>query len=327
MFDRMYKFYKSHSVLCRYWTISLFLIWILWPGILTGQQSDSDHLRALLGSTPQLTVERIDLQFEPSIKLYGISSLAVDKQKNIYVIHRPPQGDPIVVFNPQGKFLRSWGAGLFKIPHTIRIDAQGFVWTIDANTSKVYKFTSKGEKLLEVSVGDVPDSQREFCGATDIAFGRNGNFYVTDGYCNARVVEFDAQSKKIREWGKRGSGPGEFNLPHASVIGPDDNLYVADRENGRVQWFRQDGTYLGERDYYGQLHSLTFTPAGELFAVLHPKDAVPEKESYIVRIDRKSGVLTGKYEIRSHELAASPDGTLLPASRDSQVVLLRVRGQ
>ena len=99
-------------------------------------------------------------------------TIAADKQGNIYVIHRPMDagGDPIVVLDRNGTFLRSWGKGDYKIPHGIRIDSAGNIWTLDANLSKVFKYTPDGKKLMTIDVGGVPDPSRDFCGITDIAF-------------------------------------------------------------------------------------------------------------------------------------------------------------
>jgi streptogramin lyase len=177
--------------------IAVFLMFCTVAPIL-GQDTNSDQLRALLKSVPQLPVERIDVKVNPPMMFEGISAVTTDKRGNIYVIHRPADGDPIVVLDPQGNFIRSWGKGMFKIPHGIRIDPAGNVWTVDANTSMVYKFTPEGKKLLEIAVGDVPDKTKDFCGATDIAFAKSGHVFVSDGYCNARVVEYDAAGKKLR---------------------------------------------------------------------------------------------------------------------------------
>jgi DNA-binding beta-propeller fold protein YncE len=290
-----------------------------------GQDVGSERLRSLLKATPDLALESTEVSVDPSIALIGISSVAADQQENLYVIHRPDAGDPIVVLDRSGHLLRSWGKGMFHVPHSIRIDAAGAVWAIDANTSTIYKFTPQGKKLLEINVGGVPDTAQEFCGATDIAFAKNGHLFVADGYCNARVIEYDTNGKKLKEWGSHGSGPGEFQLVHSIAIGPDGNVYVADRENGRIQWFDQQGKFLGQWKYGGQLHSLAFTKSGDLYAVLHPKGVAPEKESYLVKIDRSTGALIGKYAVRSHELGIAPDGTLLPATRSNQLLLLKQR--
>src|SRR5262245_19240600 len=167
---------------------------------LLAQHPDSDRLRDLIKAVPQLSVERFELKVNPPLLLESISAVTADKQGNIYVIHRPANGNPIVVLDSKGNLLRSWGKGMFKIPHGIRIDPGGNVWTVDANTSMVFKFTPEGKKLLEISVGNVPDKTKDFCGATDIAFAKDGHIFTTDGYCNARVIEYDVAGKKVREW-------------------------------------------------------------------------------------------------------------------------------
>lgn len=288
-----------------------------------GQDTSSDQLRSLLKSIPQLPLERIDVKVPPPMMFDGISAVTTDKRGNIYVIHRPADGDPIVVLDPKGNFIRSWGKGMFKIPHGIRIDPAGNVWTVDANTSMVYKFTPDGRKLLEISVGDVPDRTKDFCGATDLAFAKSGHVFVSDGYCNARVIEYDAAGRKLREWGKHGTGPGEFNVVHSIAIGPQGNLYVADRENGRLQWFDQSGRFLGEWKYGGQFYTVAFSQKGEFYAATHPKDVSLDEEFNVVKIHLASGKILGKFGVRSHELGIAPDGTLLPATRGSQLVLLK----
>ncbi len=295
---------------------------------LVGQDAESNNrLRALLRPVPPLPVARVDLTLPPPLRLEGISAVTVDRQGHLYVIHRPVQGDPIVVLDAQGHFVRSWGKGMFATPHGIRIDPAGDVWTLDAHTSIVIKFTPEGKKLLEISVGDIPDRTQEFCGATDIAFAATGHVFIADGYCNARVIEYDAAGRKIREWGKHGSGPGEFNTVHSIVTGPDGHLYVADRENGRLQWFDQQGTFLGQWRYGGQFYAVAFGPTGEFYAAMHPKGVPLDSEFSVVQIDLANGTILGKFEVRSHELAVMPDGTLLPATRGTQLVLLKPRQQ
>ncbi len=279
----------------------------------------------LTKSLPQLRVDRVELKTISSRRFEGISAVSVDSHGNIYVLHRPVTGDPVVVLDPQGRVLRSWGAGMFKIPHGIRVDPAGNVWTVDAHTSIVYKFTPQGRKLLEISVGSVPDTAQEFCGATDIAFGPHGRVFVADGYCNARVVEFDARGKKVREWGHPGSGPGEFNVVHSITVGPDGFLYVADRENGRLEWFDLDGRFVGEWRSGGQLYSMAFSAGGEVYVSTHPKGVPLDDEFNVVKIDLVGGQMLGRISVRAHELAIGPDGSLFPATRSGRLVLLRPR--
>ena len=108
-------------------------------------------------------------------------------------------------------------------------------------------------------------------------------------------------------------------------MGPQGNLYIADRENGRLQWFDQRGKFLGEWRYGGQFYAVAFTKAGEFYAATHPKGVPLDNEFNVVKIDLASGKILGKFEVRSHELAVTPDGTLLPATRGSQLVLLTPR--
>jgi DNA-binding beta-propeller fold protein YncE len=291
------------------------------------EQARSDSLRALTRAAPLLDVERIELR--TSVMLEGISAVAADRQGNIYVMHRPtsPDGDPVVVLDRQGNVLRSWGRGMYRIPHGIRIDPAGNVWTVDANLSKVYKFTSQGEKLLEIDVGGIPNPDAQFCGATDVAFSPtgNGHVYVSDGYCNGRVLEYDANGRKVTEWGSRGDGPGQFNNAHGIAIGPDNNIYVADRENGRIQWFDLQGKFLGQRRYGGQFYNVTFDRNGQLWASVHPKGVPLDDEFNVVKLDNATGRILGRVEGRSHELGIGDDGTIFPATRSAALVLFRPR--
>lgn len=294
-------------------------------GLSPEEKADSDALRALTKATPVLQLERIELR--PAVKLEGISMVTADAKGNIYLVHRPTaaDADPVVVLDPTGKMIRSWGRGDYKIPHGIRIDPAGNVWTLDANLSKVFKYTPEGKKMLEIDVGGIPDPKREFCGITDVAFSpkNDGHIFVGDGYCNGRVIEYDAAGKKIMEFGKRGAGPGEFNLVHGVAFGPDGNLYVADRENGRIQWFDIAGKFLGQRKYGGQFYNVTFDAGGQLWASVHPKGVSLDDEFNVVKIDNATGKFLGRIEGRSHELGVGLDGSIYPASRSGQLLVFR----
>ena len=113
------------------------------------RQADTNAVRALTKSIPLLPVERIALKVNPPMTLLGYSAAAADKYGSIYVIHRPEDPkiqDPIVVMDKKGNVLRTWGKGMFTMPHSIRIDPAGNVWTVDARTSVIFKFTPEGEK-------------------------------------------------------------------------------------------------------------------------------------------------------------------------------------
>lgn len=289
---------------------------------LIAQVSAPTGLRARLASAPQLPLRRVDLSVATRPALEGISAVAGDVDGLIYVIHRPSDGDPIVVLDRSGNFVRSWGRGMFKLPHGIRVDRDGNIWTVDANTSIVYKFSKQGRKLLQIEIGNVP---AESCGiaptaigATDIGFSRDGHPFVTDGYCNGRVIEYDQRGKKLREWGQHGTGPGEFNVAHSIAISQQGTFYVADRENGRIQKFDSRGKLLGMWKYEAQVFSLAFNRQGELFMSLRATGA-EDDDMHVVRIDERDGAILGALAVRSHEIGVSADGTLFPGTRNNHV--------
>lgn len=281
-------------------------------------------LRALIAAAPTIDVERTDVTLPADLAIGRIPGLAGDAQGNIYLIQRAPELDAIMVVDRRGTVLRSFGRGLFEYAHTVRLDPEGNVWAVDAQTSMVYKFSPQGERLLDISVGDVPGIARIQRAAADIAFGPGGLVYVADGYANGRVVVFDAAGRKVRQWGQRGKGPGQFNLPHGIAVGPDGTVYVADRENGRVQLFTPSGEYLREWHYGGRVLSLAFSPGGELWVSAEPK-SVSMAESYVMRVDPRDGRFTGKFQAFGHQLGVGGDGALLPASLTGPIVVYRVR--
>ena len=198
------------------------------------------------------------------------------------------------------------------MPHAIRLDAQGNVWTADAASSKILKFSPSGKMLLEISVGGQPaPCPNNFCGTTDVAFAPNGHVYVADGYSNARVLEYTAEGKKVREWGKPGTGPGEFHLVHSIQVDENGVVYVADRENGRIQRFDLNGRYLGEWSHLGKAFSLTLKN-GSLYISTQPRNQPNFSEGWLMRIDRKTGAILGYVESKgNHCVEALPNGELL----------------
>ena len=117
-----------------------------------------------------------------------------------------------------------FGKGLYKVPHAIRLDPEGNVWTVDAGSSTVIKFSPKGTKLLEIDAGGLPGpTLTAFCGTTDVAFAPKGWIFISDGYAKARILEYTADGKKVREWGSAGAGPGQFHLPHSIVVDENNN--------------------------------------------------------------------------------------------------------
>ena len=176
----------------------------------------------------------------------AVSAVALDSHGLVYTFHRTPAGsDPILVFEPSGKFVRSFGKKLFKSPHGLRIDAHDNLWLTDNADHIVIKMNLDGKVLMTLGERGVPgEDDRHFNKPTDVAVADNGDFFVSDGYGNSRVVKFDKDGKFLLAWGKKGKAPGEFNLPHAVRIDSKGLLYVADRENNRIQVFDQQGKFI-----------------------------------------------------------------------------------
>jgi DNA-binding beta-propeller fold protein YncE len=161
-----------------------------------------------------------------------VSWLARDPKTGVtWLIQRGDKADPVIGVGKEGRVLHSFGKGLYRIPHAIRLDPEGNVWTVDARSSTVIKFSPKGERLLQIDVGGLPEPAfTAFRGTTDIAFATGGRIFICDGYANARILEDTADGKKVREWGSAGTGPGQFHLAHSVVVDENNPLYCGPRE-------------------------------------------------------------------------------------------------
>jgi DNA-binding beta-propeller fold protein YncE len=184
-------------------------------------------------------------QLPPGLKLGAAPGVATDADGNLLLFHRGDPARPILVFDKSGKFLRSFGDGLFTAAHGLRIDPQGNVWATDAENHTVVKFSPEGKVLLKLGERDVAaEDEKHFNKPTDVAFAGNGDFYVSDGYGNSRVVKLDKDGRFLFAWGKKGTGPGEFDTPHAIRLDSKGDVYVADRENKRIQVFTPEGKFI-----------------------------------------------------------------------------------
>jgi len=283
--------------------------------LLMALDAQADALRAIVRASKRLPLEATEIKPAPPRDGWAIgmvSWVAADRGGLIYLLQRGDKAEPVVVMRPNGTVVRSWGAGLYVMPHAIRIDPRGNVWTTDAASSKVIEFTPEGTKLMEIAVGGQPSSCRNnFCGTTDIAFAENGHLFIADGYANARILEYTADGKKIREWGTPGTGPGQFRLPHSIQIDEEGTVYVADRENGRVQRFTQDGAYLGEWAAFGKTFSLRVMP-GAVWLATQPRDEPNLSPGWLMKIDRKTGSVLGYVEVAGvHGMDALPNGEVM----------------
>ncbi|HEU4704340.1 MAG TPA: peptidyl-alpha-hydroxyglycine alpha-amidating lyase family protein [Sphingomicrobium sp.] len=190
----------------------------------------------------------------------GVSGVGVGRRNDVHLLHRAGRiwnretpddliSHPtvLVLDGKTGRVIRAWGENRFVMPHGLTIDRRGNVWITDVKLHQVFKFSPKGKLLMVVGEARVPGSDRtHFNQPSDVAVLSDGSFYVSDGYGNSRIAKFSAEGRFRFEWGSRGAGPGQFLVPHGIDVGPEGRVYVADRENRRVQAFDARGRFLSE---------------------------------------------------------------------------------
>lgn len=200
-----------------------------------------------------------------------VPGMAIDASGKIYAFHRSEP--PVVELDRDGKVLKMWGEKMFAWPHGIRVDRFGNLWITDGQArngigQQVFKYGPDGTLLLTLGTkgvrGEGPDT---FAGPCDVAVAANGDIFVADGHVNSRIVKFDKTGKFIKAWGRKGDGPGEFNLPHTLVIDSRGRVLVGDRSNNRIQIFDQDGTYLDQWTQFGTPSGMYITPDDSLYVV------------------------------------------------------------
>ncbi|MBI1787061.1 MAG: 6-bladed beta-propeller [Acidobacteria bacterium] len=275
---------------------------------------------------------RVNIRFgeEPDTMPEGwkfgrVSAVAVNPAATeVFVFQRGKKADPIVVFDPKGNYLRSWGKGEFGNPHGMRVDRDNNVWVTDNGDHQVMKYTPKGERLLTLGIkGKAATDDKTFNRPTDIAFAPSGDFYVSDGYGNSRVVKFSRDGKYLLTWGKKGSGPGDFNTPHSIAVDSKGTVYVSDRENNRIQIFDPNGKFLRQWTHLGATQNLFITPKDEMWIITH-RDNI-ENITYdtlagrIMRIELATGKILGAMESPGHWLCVSPTGEIFIGSLTGNV--------
>jgi len=174
-----------------------------------------------------------------------VAAVGVDAKDNVYAFNRGAH--PMMVFDRQGNFLRSWGEGVFPRAHGITYSPDEAMFCTDDGDHTVRKCTLDGQVLFTLGVSGQPApfmSGNPFNRCTHVAIDpRNGDFYVSDGYCNARVHKYTPDGKLLFAWGESGTDPGQFNIVHNIATDSQGWVYVADRENHRVQVFDPNGKY------------------------------------------------------------------------------------
>ncbi|XP_062477704.1 peptidyl-glycine alpha-amidating monooxygenase isoform X2 [Pezoporus occidentalis] len=284
------------------------------------------------------------------LKLGQVSGLALDAENNLVIFHRgdhvwdensfdntfvyqqrglgPIEQNTILVLHPSNaKLLHSLGKSLFYLPHGLSIDKNGNYWVTDVALHQVFKLgPDEKEPLLTLGVALQPGSDKNhFCQPTDVAVDPNtGSIYVSDGYCNSRIIQFSPNGLYMMQWGEKTSlgrdKPGQFHIPHSLALIPDfSQLCVADRENGRIQCFRlETGEFIREikhKSFGRELFAVSYVP-GLLFAVNgmpYPGEAEPV-QGFVMNFS--TGEITDTFiPLRKsfempHDIVASEDKTV-----------------
>ena len=261
-------------------------------------------------------VETNFLKLPPNLSFGETPGIASDSQGHVFAFTRS-RGSQLFEFDRNGEFMREIGQGLygFSLAHVVRIDPHDNIWAVDAGTNMVIKFNPQAR--VEMVIGrrpeahgilatppagtPVPPAQPYILNRpTDVAWDAAENIYISDGYGNSRVVKYDKNGRFIKDIGVKGTAPGQFDNPHSIAADSSGKIYVADRNNGRIQVFDTDLTYLKSYDNVGFPWSLCITPGPHqyLFSTnSNPNNSSPEisavtGEIYKMELD---GTIVGKF--------------------------------
>ena len=177
-------------------------------------------------------------------KFTQVAGIVTDSKDNVYVFNRWLH--PMIIFDRDGNFLKSWGEGMFNTPHGSCIESDRYIYLADSGNHTVRKFTLDGELVMTLGTEDAPRDGKPFDRPTGVSVSSVGEIFVSDGYGNRMVHKFSPEGELLLSWGESGEGPGQFALPHGIFAHRNGNIYVADRENHRIQIFDHNGTFINQ---------------------------------------------------------------------------------
>ncbi|MEP7363928.1 MAG: peptidyl-alpha-hydroxyglycine alpha-amidating lyase family protein [Acidobacteriota bacterium] len=216
------------------------------------------------------------LTFPQGEEIGPMSGVAIGHHDEIYVLHRGPK--PLMAFDKSGKFVRSWGEGLFDLPHGLRVARDGTIWTTDNKKNNLRQFSPGGKLLNTIEAG--------FKAPDDMVFTSNGDIIVADTG-NARIVRLSPKGEVLSSWGKKGKEPGEFTTAHGLAIDAQDHIYVADRGNNRIEVFTGDGKLLHVWTGFGNPFGLHVT---------HGQLVISDGDAHrITHLSLKDGSIVGQW--------------------------------
>jgi peptidylamidoglycolate lyase len=276
-------------------------------------------LPGALGHAVAATYQLVEnwAQLPQGVKWSRATSVAIDSHGTVYVFDRE-DAMPIRAFDGNGRFLRSWGEGMFTVPHFLRTDPHDNVWATDRGAHQIFKFSSDGKLLMTLGqkgiVGD-NESKDALNGPADVAIAPDGSIFIADGEStNTRVVKYSPEGNFVKYWGGRGTDPGKFGLPHNIAMDSKGRIYVADRRNHRIQIFDQDGSYLDQWTHFGTPSGLFITRDDMLYVVDELTCLRIANTSDGSIVDRIDGLTN------PNAVAVDQQGTIYVADLDSNTV-------
>ena len=295
---------------------------IVLAGTAASAQRPSDPALLVPQTAPALDYVAVanPMPVPAGINMGAAAAVAFDAKGHLFVLSRGTQ--PLTEFDADGKFIRSFGEGLFTRSHGLRIDAAGNIWATDVGGHVVYKLNPQGQVLLTLGT---KGQKGEWNAAThllnepnDLAIGRNGDIFIVQGHTpgamgDPRVLKFDKNGAFIKSWGGKGKEPGKFDVAHGIAIDSKGLLWVADRENQRIEVFDADGKFIRELKYAGLPCSLAIGNqyiymvngfAGQLLRL--------DLQGKVLAATGKPGTGVGEFG-EAHFIAVSPRGEIYVA--------------
>ncbi|KAL4228137.1 hypothetical protein ACF0H5_013572 [Mactra antiquata] len=282
-----------------------------------------------------------------NIEIGQVGGLAVSGHGDLHIFHRgsniwdawsftndnvyrnqdkPIEVDTVIVLNKNGDILKHFGKNRFFLPHGLTVDSKDNIWLTDVGLHQVFRIP-KGSVTPDMTLGtrfEPGDDKFHFCKPSDIAVMSTGEFYVSDGYCNSRIVKFDKNGYYIKQWGTSSvqqpghlfPQPGTFNLPHSLALAEDKQMIcVADRENGRIQCFDLEGNFIRQihpKLFGAALYAVEYCPnhGGILFAVNGPIYGKDSVDTQGFTVDINNGDIVSMWNIPGSTLSHPHDVTV-----------------